>query len=1307
VGSKSKTYTVGYRYKMGLHFGLCRGPVDSVQELIVGERPAWVGPVTDTEQVYINSPELFGGDKREGGVLGYCDMQFGRDDQDQNSYLLTKIGSLIPAFRGIVSVVFRGGRVTSNNPYIKPWWWRVERINTTGDGSSPQWYDAKAAIDIEDQGERILFQTHYIEINALSNAATSVSGMKSVAAYDIDGLETTDEIELSPNYEGLYIAWAPWGTPALAGANTGSSYTFRVVYDNDSTADTFGANAGPYDGYEAARQAFVTDSSPVTLTGHGRYRFGIIDSLVSDNTGGISLIAKVYRRLSFRSMNPAHIIRECYTDPYMRMNYPTSMIDDTSFTESADAFYSEGMGLCLFWSRQTPIEEFIQTVLDHCSACCYADPETGKFVLKAIRNDYDPDTLDEYDESSIKSIEKFQRTGPGEIINEITVVYTDIVTGRDASITVSDNAAIQAQGAIISQTKRYPGIPTAALAARVAQRDLTAVSQSLAQLKVHFTRKAWPIRPGGVIKVSWAKLGISSMICRVLSVDYGLIEDGTIVADLAEDVFGLPSSSFQADQPTGWEEPSTEPVPVEIQDVLEAPYYHVAANMSAADLAYVDPDAGYVLTLAGSSDSLQLGYNIYSRISPAAYEQRDETGPMAPTAVLYDTIDRNDTTLHLTDLADFDGNSVEVGDLLMVGTGADAEFMQVSDVTYIDSGIIEVSRGILDTTPGPHLTGERVWLFEDTAGLEGIERATADVINLKLTAFTGTGESLLGSAVPMSITMNQRFYRPYAPGKIRIDGEEFPTADVSPGFLVEWAHRDRTQQTASYITQDDASIGPEASTTYSLYFYDDASEALKHSITGVSGTSYTMPSVAGAFAARLEIAAVRDGVESWQRQIREFNYVGTFPMLGAMLTDSSSTSLTQGSDTTINWDTEVADWGGFFDAGAPTVLTAPESGYYVASFNHVMDLGSASWYSASRITCSSTAASGLTTLGYSERSVLTSVDLPRSSIYLDRLDLGDTLIAVTNWYSGSGSRTMEAGAKFNIARVYSVPAMGGVARRSSSQSISTATDTAVQFVTEYLDDGGLIDLATQNARFTVPTDGAGWYIIAGFVRWPSTASVIGRRTIIGKNGATPYIGVRSFVSGPVTGTNGGAVATIEYLNDADYIQLIARQTSGSSISLSEATMSVARVSTPDTVGGAMRYDGSAQTVNSGSDVLITFDTVLREDGYLIDLGSSSSKIYAPVDGLYAIAGQVGFAANTGSDRYAKLVVDGTTEIAREGTDAPSAGNAPCCNPFAVHYLQAGQYVELYARTGTNTSTDTGNYRPRLAMVLLCTEAASS
>lgn len=64
-----------WRYFMGVQIvSLCQGPVDAIRRIIVGEREAWSGLVTDNSTIYINKPELFGGDDREGGVIGNVDV---------------------------------------------------------------------------------------------------------------------------------------------------------------------------------------------------------------------------------------------------------------------------------------------------------------------------------------------------------------------------------------------------------------------------------------------------------------------------------------------------------------------------------------------------------------------------------------------------------------------------------------------------------------------------------------------------------------------------------------------------------------------------------------------------------------------------------------------------------------------------------------------------------------------------------------------------------------------------------------------------------------------------------------------------------------------------------------------------------------------------------------------------------------------------------------------------------------------------------------------------------------------------------
>jgi hypothetical protein len=548
--------TVGFRYKMGLHFALCRS-LDMLYEIIVGERVAWRGPLAASAEDHIGQWELFGGDKKEGGVEGYFDFMLGDAAQGQNAYLLGQLGDPLPAFRGVVSVVFKGGRVTANTPYVKPWWFRCERVYATHNGS-PQWYEEKAAVPMVSftppaSATSMLIEYGNFDVDAVTNSATTADGMKLVAAYDLQTVFDTDVVYLWPAYNGLYLGLSSWGIPAYSGPGTGSMYRTAVVKNDEHTISGFGPG-GPYDGYQAAFDAAVA-SAPYTLTGATRYRFGNVDDPFLDNTGGASWYFETWRdsTTTYNAMNPAHILRECLTDPYMRMNYPESMIDDESFETAADTFHTEGMGLCLFWSNQTTVREFIQTVLDHCGAVYYADPFTGKFVLKAIRGDYDVGALEEFDESSIINVESFERSGPGEVVNEISVQYFDISTGKDAVITVQDLASINSQGAIVAETRQYPGLSHPALAARVAQRDLTASTASLARIKVRFTRKAATIRPGDVIKFSWAKLGLTSLICRVMDVSYGGLNNGEIRAELAEDVFGLPSSSYQEEQPGGWD----------------------------------------------------------------------------------------------------------------------------------------------------------------------------------------------------------------------------------------------------------------------------------------------------------------------------------------------------------------------------------------------------------------------------------------------------------------------------------------------------------------------------------------------------------------------------------------------------------------------------------------------------------------------------------------------------------------------------------------------------------------------------------
>ena len=112
--------TVGYRYFAGLHLVFCHG-LDALLGIRVGEKWAWTGSITANSSTYINKPELFGGESREGGIRGTVDTCFGLPGQPRNSYLQSVLGTDIPAFRGLFALVARKCLIAANNPYIKEW----------------------------------------------------------------------------------------------------------------------------------------------------------------------------------------------------------------------------------------------------------------------------------------------------------------------------------------------------------------------------------------------------------------------------------------------------------------------------------------------------------------------------------------------------------------------------------------------------------------------------------------------------------------------------------------------------------------------------------------------------------------------------------------------------------------------------------------------------------------------------------------------------------------------------------------------------------------------------------------------------------------------------------------------------------------------------------------------------------------------------------------------------------------------------------------------------------------------------------
>lgn len=141
-----KPITVGYWYLLGIHFGLCQGPVDSIPEIRAGGRTAWSGDQTISGRITIDALNLWGGEKAEGGIAGAMDIMMGEPTQVPNDYLASVQSGPQPAYRGVTTAVFRQGRIGAFNYYPKPIGFRVQRALKGWDGAT--WYPETAVIQL-------------------------------------------------------------------------------------------------------------------------------------------------------------------------------------------------------------------------------------------------------------------------------------------------------------------------------------------------------------------------------------------------------------------------------------------------------------------------------------------------------------------------------------------------------------------------------------------------------------------------------------------------------------------------------------------------------------------------------------------------------------------------------------------------------------------------------------------------------------------------------------------------------------------------------------------------------------------------------------------------------------------------------------------------------------------------------------------------------------------------------------------------------------------------------------------------------
>ncbi len=128
-GVSSKCSVIGYHYGAGIHFVPCK-EADKLLKIKVDDKVIFEGdidiPKTSFYTLSINNPNAFGGESKEGGVVGDIDIG-GPGELPVNTYLASHQNPC-PAYKHVLNIILKRVKLQALNPFLKKWKFLFRRI---------------------------------------------------------------------------------------------------------------------------------------------------------------------------------------------------------------------------------------------------------------------------------------------------------------------------------------------------------------------------------------------------------------------------------------------------------------------------------------------------------------------------------------------------------------------------------------------------------------------------------------------------------------------------------------------------------------------------------------------------------------------------------------------------------------------------------------------------------------------------------------------------------------------------------------------------------------------------------------------------------------------------------------------------------------------------------------------------------------------------------------------------------------------------------------------------------------------------
>jgi len=339
-------------------------------------------------------------------------------------------------------------------------------------------------------------------------------------------------------------------------------------------------------------------------------------------------------------INPVHMLRQILTDTDWGEAIDTSRIG-SSFETVADTLYTEGLGLSYaYYPEPDNLQDFVDDILEHINGVLYEDHANGTIEIAIVRDDYDADTLAQYDESDFTIVDFVQPVW-GEIPGRVVLYWSDRYHPESTpDPAVYDDIANQTkQGKIEEVELRRPMICSASIANAVVAREGRSLCTPAATVTLRAKRTMAHLHPADVIKISYddPDLAITSMILRVVEIHYGKLGDDYVTLDCVEDVFATGQTIYGDPPDTQWTTPTTtEPDSLSASASWEvsSPSASVSSSPSSSTSASASssPSASVSASASEGTPSASVSGSPSSSVSGSASSSPSQSHSSSPSA---------------------------------------------------------------------------------------------------------------------------------------------------------------------------------------------------------------------------------------------------------------------------------------------------------------------------------------------------------------------------------------------------------------------------------------------------------------------------------------------------------------------------------------------------------------------------------------------------------------------------------------------------------------------------------------------------